>query len=330
MKRLVLALLLCLLATSVEAANRFARCATTCTWDNSSTAMWSTTSGGGTGASAPTSTDAVFFDGATCTGGTTCTTTVNANLNIFSLTMGACTASTTGCIIDFSVNNNTVAMTGLSISGTGVRTLKMGSNTWTITVSGLMIDATTVTNMTFTPGTSNLVLQPTANLTQSTFCVCSTSVVWGHVTVASFLTPGSTEGTLVFPGTNFTIGTLSINAPNKVIFTNGGTITVTNPVTWAGTSGTSSINISNSTDGIAGTAGSVALAAGSTMNWATFNTMTFTGSPVASNSFNLGRNTGITINPPGGGGCIIGGWLLWRDMPENINDNFPAWLEKAA
>ncbi len=32
----------------------------------------------------------------------------------------------------------------------------------------------------------------------------------------------------------------------------------------------------------------------------------------------------------GGGGCILGGWLLWRDLPQHLNDNFPAWLEKTA
>src|SRR5258708_36798458 len=91
-------LLLCLFTTVASAANRFAVCTTTCTWDGASTAMWSTSSGGATGASVPGASDPVIFDGSTCVGGTTCTTTVNTNPTIASLTMGSCTASTTGCI----------------------------------------------------------------------------------------------------------------------------------------------------------------------------------------------------------------------------------------
>src|SRR5262245_672467 len=128
MRKLLLALGLALLAGQALAANRFAVCTTTCTWDGASTAMWSTTSGGGTGASVPGSGDAVILDAATCVGGTTCTITVNTNPTIQSLTMGACTASTTGCILDFSVNNNSPTLSvvpSLSVTGTGTRNLKM-------------------------------------------------------------------------------------------------------------------------------------------------------------------------------------------------------------
>src|SRR5258708_7897020 len=159
MRRLALALFfLCLATTVANAANRFAVCTTTCTWDGSSTAMWSTSTGGATGASVPGAADAVIFDAATCVGGTTCTTTVNTNFTILSLTMGACTATTTGCILDFSVNNNNVALTaGFNISGTGTRTLKLGSSTVTLSTSSGVWTATITTNLTFTPGTSNIV-----------------------------------------------------------------------------------------------------------------------------------------------------------------------------
>jgi len=71
----------------------------------------------------PVSADNVTLDAATCVGGTTCTITVNTNFNITALTMGACTASTTGCILDFSINNNNVTLTGglFDVSGTGTR-----------------------------------------------------------------------------------------------------------------------------------------------------------------------------------------------------------------
>jgi hypothetical protein len=60
-----------------------------------------------------------------------------------------------------------------------------------------------------------------------------------------------------------------------------------------------------------------------------FNTH-WTGAPVATSFFDQGQNTGITINGITSGGCILGGWLLWRDFHQDLNDNFPAWLDKAA
>ncbi len=86
------------------------------------------------------------------------------------------------------------------------------------------------------------------------------------------------------------------------------------------------------------TRGFISVASGTqTLTWIGVDGVTFSGGAtfVANNSFNLGPNSGITINAPagafgGGGGCILGGWLLWRDLPNNVNDNFPAWLDKAA
>src|SRR6266576_3994950 len=130
MKLILAAIFLLLSLCSADAANRFAVCTTTCTWDGASTAMWSTTSGGATGASVPGSADAVVIDNASCIGGTTCTITVNTNFNVLSLSITGCNASTTGCILDFSVNNNTVTIqTGFSITGTTNGSMKLGSAT---------------------------------------------------------------------------------------------------------------------------------------------------------------------------------------------------------
>src|SRR6185369_2856541 len=134
---LILWLLLCLPA---EAANRFLTCAVTCTITAADTTIWGTTSGG-TGASVPGSSDAVILDAATCVGGVTCTATMGAGYNPTwqSITMGACTASTTGCIFDWSANNNNVtlsAATGLNNNNTGTRTLNMGAGNWTFTGVG--------------------------------------------------------------------------------------------------------------------------------------------------------------------------------------------------
>ena len=153
---------------------------------------------------------------------------------------------------------------------------------------------------------------------------------YGHVSIGPFLSITSNAGSFVFPATAFTIGTLNLIAPTQVFFS-ASTLTVTNAVNWTGTSGTNSISIANAAFA-GGAVGSVALAAGSTMAYAAINAIAFTGSPIAINSLNLGQNTGITITGPGSGGgaCILGGWLLWRDMPEHLNDDFPAWLGKTA
>ena len=332
MKRLLLSLIaLCLLSLSAEAANRFAVCATNCTWDGVSTAMWSTTTGGATGASVPGSADAVILDGATCVGGTTCTITVNTNPTILSLTMGACTASTTGCILDFSANNNNVTIGSSSTSGsfsgtgTGTRTLRMGSGTWTVIGTGTIWTLATVTNLTFTPGGSNLIFQisSVANGGMAT----ANGTVYGHVTINGFLS-NAQAGIFTFPNNTFTIGTLDILGPNLIAFPLSPTaLTITNPVHWAAT-GSAPIRLgpfSPTTKGL------VNLTGGGTMSFATIYNMGWTGAPTATNSMDQGLNSGITITGPGsGGGCILGGWLLWRDFKQDLNDNFPAWLDKAA
>ncbi len=316
-------LLLCLFATSVEAANRFAVCTTTCTWDNTSTAMWSTSTGGGTGASAPVSTDDVILDGATCVGGTTCTITVNANLSVLSLTMGACTASTTGCILDFSANNNNITVPTLSTTGTGVRTLKQGSGDWNISAAAGWNNAVR-TNFTLTPGTSNTIFQ--AATSAGTFLNTSAGGVYGHITING---NASTGGYFGMSSVSLTIGTFDVLPPNLIQFPSSpSALTVTNAFNWVGTP-TAPIKLQP----FSGTANPVIITAPntSTIQYGVFYAVTTTNALAATKSFSQGRNAGLlTINGAfAGGACILGGWLLWRDMPEHLNDNFPAWLEKA-
>lgn len=314
MKRFLLSLIalafLAIVPTSAEAAARFAICATTCTWDNSSTAMWSTTSGGGTGASAPGTSDDVTLDANTCTGGTTCTITVNANLTIRTLSMGACTASTAGCILDFSANNNTVTISnsggavGVSISGTGTRTLKMGTGAWTLSGSGNMWDATTTTNLTFTGNTtSTIALTNNANAAVN----FKGGGLTGYGTLA--LGPNSNGGVYVITGNN-TFSNLTGTAPFIITGTSGGatTQTITNAFTIAGSS-------SNKVSFLAAAANigvTYSVASGTpSLDWAVLWGATFSGGATfsATNSISLGAVSGITVTAPssGGGGGIIGG-----------------------
>lgn len=317
MKRLPLILLLLLCWTiSAEAASRFAVCTVTCTWDNSSTAMWSATSGGATGQSAPTSSDAVTLDAATCVGGVTCTITVNADVQMGSLAMGACTASTTGCILDFSANNNSPTIVGIfNNSGTGTRNLKMGNGTWTMQGTGTVWNWGTTTNLTFSANSSTILF--TATNLAKTFS--TTNLTYSTIQIAS-----SASGSPVFNFSNsvFTVANLIVGAGMELKWLAGGSYTVSTSVSITGGSASSVVFF----DGQQNTFvynGTVSMTRVGIRD-ATFTGTSFT----ATSSTNLGNVSGASFSDPSSGGCILGGYLFWRDLPEHINDNFPAWIER--
>lgn len=114
------------------------------TWDASDTSHWAATSGGASGASVPGSGDTVTLDGSSGGG----TITVAYDPTITSITMGAFTGT-----LDMNTRNPT--MQTFNCSGTGTRTLTMGSGTWTITGnSATVFHIGTTTGLTFTPGNS--------------------------------------------------------------------------------------------------------------------------------------------------------------------------------
>lgn len=328
LRTLLLGLLLALCATQVEAASRFlVACTTTCTWDNSSTAIWSASSGGAPGSSAPTSSDNVTLDASSCVGGLTCTITVNANLSISSLTMGACTASTAGCILDFSVNNNTISLASFDNSGTGTRTLLMGTSPWTLSAGWTM---TTVTNLTFSNAGSTINFTATSSSARTVSL--GTSKTYGTI---NFNTNTSLGGYSIF-GTTPTITALNIFGSGMVAFANGSTFNIT---TLAIT-GTSSVPVLLESASPGNTTALV-VTNNATVAWTTFREIVFSGGGniTATNSLDGGRNSisgggVLAITPPSVGGgtapCLgCGGWLLNRDLGV-ANDNRPVFLNAAA
>lgn len=265
--------------------------------------MWSASSGGATGASVPGSSDTATFDAATCVGGVTCTITVNTTITIQTLTFGACTASTNGCILDFSVNNNDVNLTvgGLSGTGTGTRNFKKGSGIWTITAAG----SGSIWNMGTTTG---LTFSDTGSIVYNSTAVGPTFAGGGlSYNSVSFNVTGSGSG-VILTGAN-TFATLLVGAGVTLSMPQGVTNTITNAFALNGTS-SAPISMLSSTFG---TVSTVSTASGSaSCAWCTFHSMVFSGGATftASNSLNLGGNTGISITPPsvgGAGGRIIGG-----------------------
>ncbi len=321
MMRKLLALLFPLLSwlfcTPAEAANRFLTCTVTCTITAADTTIWGTTSGG-TGASVPGSSDAVILDAATCVGGVTCTATMGAAYNPTwqSITMGACTAATTGCIFDWSVNNNNVTLTAaaaFSGTGTGTRNFKMGNGTWTLssTTSATIWDMGTTTNLTFNANSSVIAL------TGNTAGTVSRSFAGGALTYATVQVSAS-GGPVALSGIN-TFGTVTMTGRATLSLGANQTISILN---LTGSSG----NVAFLTSSSLTTARTATI---TTLNaaWAAFNGIA--GSGTATNSFDLGNNSGINILPPQPGGGIIGGWLLNRDLAP-ANDNNPVGLDAAA
>lgn len=276
-----------------NAAARFGVCTTTCTWDNASTAMWSATSGGATGASAPSSADDVTFDVATCVGGTTCTITVNANLAVASITAGACTASTTGCILDFSVNNNNVSASLISFSGAGTRNIKCGSGTFTISsTSGNVFDNNTTTGETLTCSSATFTFTATT-ASRRTFLGGGKS--YGPFIVSANASLGSIG---IFGSNTFSSWSLSAGASLRI--TAGSTQTVTTAPTIVGTSSAPILITSDDVSVV-----TISIASG-TFNcaWCGFWNVTGSGGATftATNSQNYGNNSGITITGPTAGG----------------------------
>lgn len=268
------------------------------TWDAADTTHWSATTGGAGGASVPGTGDAAVFD-ASSGGGTV---TVNATITIQSITMGAFTGT-----LDFSANNNNVTLstaTGLSVTGTGARTLNMGNGTWTFTIgsTATCINFTTVTNLTFNANSSTIVLNGTATGQRTfetggrTFNVVTYSDATGGA--------GGVGGLLVSGGGTF--ATFNVSSPARIGLASGSILNITNAFTWTGTSFASAILLENAT----GTAATISTATGTaTIAYGAIRGITFSGGATftASNSFNLGGTSGITITGPSGGGQRVYG-----------------------
>lgn len=122
----------------------------------------------------------------------------------------------------FDTNNNDVTAGIFTSSNSNVRTLNMGSGTWTLAGTGFVWNLNTSTNMTLNPSTSTIVLSDTS-ATARTFA-------GGGLTYYN-LTIGGTTGTstLTFTGSN-TFNTLSSTktVAHTIAFTASTTNTFTN------------------------------------------------------------------------------------------------------
>lgn len=300
----VLALLFALLcATGAEAANRFLTCATTCTITAIDTSIWGTTTGG-TGASVPGSGDAVILDAATCVGGTTCTATMGPGYNPTwqSITMGTCTASTAGCILDFAPNDNNVTLSvAFNCTGTGTRTLNMGDGIWTVSgTTGTVWDCGVITNLTFNANSSTLAFSATPTSSRTiNFGGLTYNIVTITNSVASSRTIIWSVGNPTFTGAVTLSNVLNLRLSGTQAYTFNGGLTY---------NGTSTTQAALYTDGAGTPAATVNVAGAVSLAWLFIQNITKggAGSITATNSFDAGGNTGVTITGPSGGGRCIG------------------------
>jgi len=106
------------------------------TWDASSTANWSTSTGGSSGASAPVSVDNVFFDANSGTG--TCTTAAGSTCNVLNagsstvtLALGAnhtCVGAIGFTLGSISLNDFIMTCASVNSSNAGVRSINFGTS----------------------------------------------------------------------------------------------------------------------------------------------------------------------------------------------------------
>jgi hypothetical protein len=285
-----------------EAANRFLTCTVTCTITAIDTTIWGSTSGG-TGASVPGTGDSVILDAATCVGGVTCTATFGSGYNPtwISLDMSACTASTSGCILDANTNGNTITLTNSGNAyintGSGTRTLSGGTwvlsgnaASWNIASTGTVTNAPSI-NYSGSGGTTRRVFISAGTKTYGTLTIASSTSAFNFAQGAA------------------TIGTLTIAPNNRIYAQSGTTIIVTTLTNLTGSSSAQTIFTADNPQ----FAGPIFSSANNwTCTWCGFSGMNFTGGGTfsATSSADYGANSGITITAPSGGSCpgrIIGG-----------------------
>jgi hypothetical protein len=238
------------------------------TWDSTSTANWSATSGGAPGASAPTNIDDVFFDSLSGTG--TCTTDATAtardvvlNSSTLGLTLGANltiarTFNLTSGVLDLTGNAGNWTFTCVSFvsSNSNIRSIAFGTGNITLTGNAATIlNMGTATNFSHT-GT------PTVNATYAGAVGTRAFSFTTGTTEANSLNINVTAGTdivttpFAFRNLNFTgfAGTLSLNASGSnliygnVTLSSGMTLTGGGIVwTFSATSGTQQITTAGQT-----------------------------------------------------------------------------------
>lgn len=269
------------------------------TWDSSTTAHWgSATNGSGAPASAPGSADTVTIDAASGAG------TVTPDFSGFASSIGVfqtLTCGAMGMTLAFNTNNHSMTLsssTAFNWSGSGTRSISLGSGVFKFTnnTTTTLWNMTTTTGQTWDAGTSTIRYSPSATgATEATFT--------GGALAYNNLTVDANTAGLVIGGAN-TFATVTIAGAAVLIIPNSATQTVTG-VSISGGAASAACIMSNS----ATTAATISKTSGSVaIDGAGIRGITFSGgaSFAATNSFDLGLNSGITITAPSASSGVVG------------------------
>jgi hypothetical protein len=222
------------------------------TWDSSSTANWSATPGGASGASAPTVADDVFFDSGS---GTAATVTVASTAASFT-----CTVNKSD--INLSLSGNAT----LSAASSGSFTLTTGTltlNSYTLTVAAFSSSNTNARTVAF--GTGKIVLTGNnntvwscADLTNMTFTGTPTvDATYSGATGTRTISNGSSGGTAftfnlfdpqIYPAYQSLAINLNVTAGTDILAITGaitGFVSSFNNMNFTGFSGTISASTAN-------------------------------------------------------------------------------------
>lgn len=224
------------------------------TWDTSSTTHWSATSGGASGASAPTTADTVTIDANSGSGtittasGATCSTCTLNSSNI-GLTLGAAqtiTGAFTLTLGTLSLGSYKLTCATFASSNTNTRTIAFGTGNIEVNSTGTVWDTSTITNLT-TTGTQ------VVNVTNSGSTAIS--ILPGALSESNSISFNVTAGTyavtlgtgsyrnLDFTGFGGTIGNAARTIYGNITLssTSGNFGTALNILTFAGTGNTQTI-----------------------------------------------------------------------------------------
>ena len=248
------------------------------TWDSTSTANWSTASGGSTGASVPTATDNVFFDANSNVGtGAFTVTMANSPRVCNDITISGLDGAMTlaGTSINLTVSGSlSFPATNFTRSYTGTLTFNATTTGKTVTTNGVLINVAVTFDgvggawtlgSAFSCGTNNL------TITNGTFDTSSS----GNYSV--------TAGTLLSSNTN--TRTINLNASTVTLSISVNAINFTTSTNLTFNAGTSTINLSSISANLNGGSKtfydvsftSTALSTPSITGANTFNNLTLTG-----------------------------------------------------
>jgi hypothetical protein len=235
------------------------------TWDAVSTANWSATSGGAAGATAPTLSDAVFFDslsgsgtcttasGSICTGATFDTSTIN-------LVFGANhTQSSTFVLTSGAINLNNNILTCLALTGSNLNVKSIAFGTGKIVLTGnnaIILELSIANSFTYT-GTPTIEANYSGAVGTRTLRFGRSSGGTEANAISLNITGGADTVTLtnndVFKNLNFTgfAGThtnQTLNLYGNLTISSGMTLSAGTAVTsFLATSGTQQITTANKT-----------------------------------------------------------------------------------